>query len=150
MVPQFIMENPMNKWMIWGGFPIIFGGPPTWCQSFSKLWTPRTLQSLIHQCFFPTMVHDFAAFVPALSGWKWRNHEKALIHNQLMGRLVYYIEWHSVHVIFWQTKQLRARVNIKWPFEAGRLKNHQALAARSSYWLMVLMIFHLISFEKHR
>ena len=20
-----IMENPMNKWMIWGGFPTIFG-----------------------------------------------------------------------------------------------------------------------------
>ena len=25
-----IMENPMNKWMIWGGFPPIFGSTPIW------------------------------------------------------------------------------------------------------------------------
>ena len=25
---KIMVPNPMNKWMIWGGFPIIFGNTP--------------------------------------------------------------------------------------------------------------------------
>ena len=37
------MENPMNKWMIWGGFPIIFWKHPYWLmieilEMFSISW----------------------------------------------------------------------------------------------------------------
>ena len=47
----YFMENPMNKWMIWGGVPPIFGSTPilrelTWCDR--PPWAKeRSVQSTI-------------------------------------------------------------------------------------------------------